>query len=159
MKVVRKLNLDDLEQMIDLRIAIQNHDLKYLKETDVVLSEDLLIENTRKYLIEHLDKNLFMFGLFINNCLVANCGYYLDEHFPTYDNPNGCYGYICNVFTSEKYRRKGFQKEVFSECFNYAKKNGIISFKLSSKDEIAINMYKSFGFYQINDMYRCKVSI
>lgn len=46
MEVVRKLDLNDLEQMVNLRIAIQNHDLKYI--------------------IEHLDKNLFMFGLFIN---------------------------------------------------------------------------------------------
>ena len=159
MEVVRKLDLNDLEQMVNLRIAIQNYDLKYIKEEDIVLNEELLIKNTKKYIEEHLDKNLFMFGLFINDELVANCGYYLDEHFPTYNNTNGYYGYICNVFTKEEYRGKGFQRKVFNECFDYAKKMGITSFKLSSKNEIAINMYKSFGFKQIDNMYSCKVNI
>lgn len=159
MEVVRKLDLNDLEQMVNLRIAIQNHDLKYINKNDIVLGEDILIQKTKKYIMEHLDKNLFMFGLFINNELVANCGYYLDEHFPTYNNINGYYGYICNVFTKEEYRGRGFQKKVFNECFDYAKKIGITSFKLSSKNEIAINMYKSFGFKQIDNMYSCRVNL
>lgn len=159
MEVIRKLDLNDLEQMTNLRIAIQNHDLKYINKNDIVLSEDILIQKTKKYIMEHLDKNLFMFGLFINNELVANCGYYLDEHFPAYNNTNGYYGYICNVFTKEEYRGRGFQKEVFNKCLDYAKKMGITSFKLSSKNEIAINMYKSFGFKQIDNMYSYKVDV
>lgn len=159
MEVVRKLDLNDLEQMINLRIAIQNYDLKYIDNNSIVLTEEQLIEKTKEYFKSHLDKNLFMFGLFIDNELVANCGFYLDEHFPTYNNANGYYGYICNVFTKEEHRGKGFQRKVFNECFDYAKKMGITSFKLSSKNEIAINMYKSFGFKQIDNIYSCKVNI
>lgn len=159
MDAVRKLELNDLEQMVNLRIAIQNYDLKYINKNDIVLSEDLLMKKTKKYINEHLDKNLFMFGLFVNNELVVNYGYYLGEHFPTYNNTNGYCGYICNVFTKEEYRGKGYQRKVFNECFNYAKKRGITKFKLSSKNEIAINMYKSFGFKQIDNMYSCEVNL
>ena len=158
METIRKLNLNDLEQMVNLRIAIQNYDLKYINDKDIIINEDLLKEATRKYIAEHLDKNLFMFGLFIGEELVANCGYYLDEHFPTYINSNGYLGYICNVFTKEEYRGKGYQRKVFNECFEYAKQKGITNFKLSSKNEVAINMYKSFGFKQIDNMYASKVN-
>lgn len=159
MEVIRKLNLTDLDQMVSLRLAIQNYDLKYINDNEIILDESTLIEKTKSYIETHLDKTLFMFGLFIGDELVANCGFYLDEHFPTYNNSNGYYGYICNVFTKEEHRGKGFQRKVFDECFEYAKEMGISSFKLSSKNEIAIKMYKFFGFKQIDNMYSCKVNL
>lgn len=159
MEEIRKLDLNDLDQMTILRTAIQNYDLKYIDKDSIILTEEQLIEKTKEYLKSHLDKNLFMFGLFIDDELVANCGFYLDEHFPTYNNTNGYYGYICNVFTKEEHRGKGYQKKVFNECFEYAKTMGITSFKLSSKNEVAIAMYKSFGFKKIDNMYSCKVNV
>lgn len=159
METISKLNLNDLDQMLSLRIAIQNYDLKYINENEIILNESELIEETKKYFELHLNTSLFMFGAFINNELVANCGFYLDKPFPTYNNTNGYYGYICNVFTKEEYRGKGFQRKVFNECFKYAKEMGIISFKLSSKNKIAIKMYKSFGFKQIDNMYSYKVHL
>lgn len=159
MEVVRKLDLNDLEQMVNLRIAIQNYDLKYINDNEITLDEEALMKKTKSYIENHLDETLFMFGLFIEEELVANCGFYLDKHFPTYNNSNGYYGYICNVFTKKEYRGKGFQKKVFDKCFKYAKEIGITSFKLSSNNEIAIKMYKSFGFKQTNNIYSCKVNL
>ena len=51
METIRKLNLNDLEQMVNLRIAIQNYDLKYINDNDIIINEDLLKEATRKYRI------------------------------------------------------------------------------------------------------------
>ena len=157
MEVVRQLNLDDLEQMINLRIKIQKYDLKYIDSNSIVLSQDELQKKTREYLKKSINNNLFMFGYFIDDKLVANCGFYVDKHFPTYNNPSGITGYICNVFTLEEYRNNGYQKKTFNVCFDYAKKMGITSFKLSSMNESAINMYKSFGFNNNNHTYTCKV--
>lgn len=106
MKGVRKLELNDLE------LAIQNYNFKYINEKDIVLSEKLLMEKTKKYIEEHLD-----------------------------NNTNGYYGYIYNVFTKEEYRFKEFQRKVFNKCFEFVKKMGITSFKSSSKKEITISMY------------------
>ena len=157
MEVVRKLVLDDLKQILLLRIAIQNYDLKYINNDEIILNQDQLIEKTKEYVVKNLDKNLFLFGLFIDDELVANCGFYLDEHFPTYKNKSGYLGYICNVFTKEEYRNKGYQKKVFAECLKYAKEIGITNFKLSSMNETAINMYKSFGFKRNQNTYSLKV--
>lgn len=155
MIVVRKLELKDLEQMILLRIAIQNYYLKYGDKS--VITEAELIIKTRKYIKNHLNKNLFMFGLFIEDELVANCGFYFDEHFPTYSNPSGICGYICNVFTKEKYRGNGYQRLVFKACLEYAKGLGINDFKLNTRNEKAIDLYKSFGFEKANNIYTYKI--
>lgn len=157
METIRKLEITDLEQMISLRIGIQNYDLRYISSDSILLSEDELKEKTREYLKSSLNKNIFMFGYFLDDKLVANCGFYIDYHFPTYNNPSGKTGYICNVFTLEEFRNRGYQKKVFTECFNYAKEMGITSFKLSSLNENAINMYKSFGFISNKSTYSYKV--
>lgn len=153
MEYVRKLDVLDIEQMVLLRIELQDYDLKYVKNKELIGDKDDLILQTKRYLESHLNKNLFMFGYFVGDELVANCGFYLDEHFPTYVNLNGYRGYICNVYTKEKYRGRGYQRKTFNECLNFAKKQGIISFSLSSKNEDAINMYKSFGFRPANGIY------
>jgi len=153
MELIRRLELADLEEMLSLRIKIQNYDLKYMDLDAIVLNQKELEEKTREYLKHSLNNNLYMFGFFIDNKLIANCGFYIDRHFPTYKNPSGITCYICNVFTIEEYRKKGYQKQIFEECFRYAKDMGITSFKLDSVNENAIKMYKSFGFTNNNHIY------
>lgn len=156
MELVRQLNLNDLEQIISLRIKIQEYDKKYISSNSIVLNKDELIKRTKQYLKQSLNNNLFMFGYFIENKLVANCGFYVDKHFPTYDNPSGITGYICNVFTLENYRKNGYQKKLFAVCFDHAQKMGITEFELSSLNESAIKMYKSFGFTNNDHKYTYK---
>ena len=157
MEVIRQLDFEDLDQMINLRIKIQDYDKKYINPNSIVLNENELRKKTNQYLKQSLNNNLFMFGYFINNKLVANCGFYVDKHFPTYDNPSGITGYICNVFTLEKYRKNGYQKKLFTVCFENAKKMGITNFELSSMNDNAIKMYKSFGFTNNDHKYTYKV--
>lgn len=157
MEVVRRLNLDDLEQMISLRIELQEYDLIYVEDNQKILKKKDLIEKTKAYFERHLNNDLYMFGVFIDDELISNCGFFIDEHFPTFVNESGLVGYICNVFTKEKYRKKGYQKKVFDVCFRYAKEMGITNFKLNSRNKNAINMYKTFGFSISNSTYSFKV--
>ena len=157
MENIRRLETSDIEQMINLRIGIQNYDLRYIDKSSIYLNEEDLREKTKEYLKNSLNNNLFMFGYFIDDTLVANCGFYVDNHFPTYNNPSGKLGYVCNVFTLEEYRNKGYQRKVFEECFKFAKDMGITSFKLSSLNDKAINMYSSFGFKKNTNTYALKV--
>lgn len=153
MESLRKLELSDLEEMVTLRIGIQNYDAQFLDDKDIILSEAELKEKSREYLRQNLNDTLYMFGYFVDNKLVANCGFYVDRHFPTYNTPNGITGYICNVFTLEEYRGRGYQRKTFEEALKYAKNLGITNFKLSSINEKAIRMYESYGFTLNNHMY------
>ncbi len=153
METIKKLDLTNLDDMINLRLGIQNYDSKFLDELEILISEKELRERTRKYLMQSLNDNLHMFGYFIDNKLIANCGFYIDKHFPTYNTPNGITGYICNVFTLEEYRNKGYQRKLFQDVLSNAKKMGITYFKLSSINVNAIKMYESFGFTLSDHMY------
>lgn len=159
MELIRKLEFSDLEQMLSLRIEIQNYDSKYMDSKSIILNQKQLEEKTKEYLKNNLNNTLYMFGCFIDKKLIANCGFYIDKHFPTYKNPNGITGYICNVFTLKEYRNKGYQKKVFETCFKYAKEMGITSFRLDSINENAISMYKSFGFINNNHIYSLDIII
>lgn len=157
MEKLCKLELDNLDSMVDLRIGIQNYDAKFLDEKEVLISEDELREKTRDYLKKSLNNNLYMFGLFLDDKLIANCGFYIDSHFPTYNTPNGITGYICNVFTLEEYRGRGYQRKLFAVVLKYAQDMGIINFKLSSINAKAIKMYESFGFELSDHMFTYRV--
>lgn len=166
MEQVRKLELDDIEQILQLRIGIQNYDAKFeiqncdedfMDYNKTILKEEELIRCTKRYIIDNLNKNIYMFGLFINDELIANCGFYIDRHFPTYTNKTGMTGHICNVFTKEQYRNLGYQKKVFNFCFDFAKEMGITNFILSSVNPKAIKMYKAFGFKENNHIYSYKI--
>ena len=157
MEVIRQLEISDLNSMINLRLEIQNYDLRYPGKDKTLIDEAELEKRSRKYLEESLNDNLYLFGLFINNELVSNTGFYLEKHFPTYTNPSGLIAYICNVYTKEEYRNKGYQKKVFNYTLKYAKDMGINKFQLSSLNEKAINMYKSFGFTKKNRVYQLEV--
>ena len=157
MKEIRRLTINDLDEMIELRLEIQNYDLKYIDADKNILTEEELVTKTKEYIENSLDNTLYMFGTFIDNKLVANCGFYIDRHFPTYTNKSGMIGYICNVYTKEECRKKGYMKDLFIYSFNYAKELGITKFQLNSLDENAIKMYKSFGFKKKNSVYYYEV--
>lgn len=159
MKNIRKLEFEDIIRMVDFRMQLQNFDLKDIDENAVLIDEKELYENTYKYLKNNLNQNLFMFGYFVDNELIANCGFILERHFPTYNNPTGLTAYICNVFTLEDYRGRGFQKGLFEFALNFAKSMDIIKFELASKNAKAINMYESFGFIKKNNYYEYNIRV
>lgn len=153
MEELRKLELSDLDQMVSFRLMLQNYDLKYFDPDSTMVDQKQLEENTRQYFKENLDTNILMFGYLIDGKLVSNCGFYVESHFPTYHNPYGKSAYICNVYTEEAYRGKGYQKKVFEFCMAYAKDMGITRFSLDSLNEHAIQMYQSFGFQKDEHIY------
>ncbi len=87
--------------------------------------DDKLEQSTKEYLIHHLNKDLFLYGGFLGEFLVSICGFNCLELFPMQTNLSGKVGFICDVFTLEEYRGKGYQKQVFRYCIEDAEKMGI----------------------------------
>ena len=143
--LVRKLEEKDIEQIIPLRIALQKVD----NLGNLGNEENALIEKTREFLEENLNKDLFMFGTYVDNELVSICGLTILKHFPTVDDLVCKGGYVTCVYTKEEHRQKGYQKKAFEECLRYGKELGIIRYKLSTKNPIAMKMYASFGLKKI----------
>lgn len=140
--IVRKLEKEDIESIIPLRIALQIYDY----DGDLGIDPKLLEDRTRTFLEENLNKELFMFGTFVDEELVSLCGFIISKQFPNAGDLSGEFAYITTVYTKEEHRGQGYQRRVLEECINYAKKLGLIRFKLNTLNPKAMKIYESFGF-------------
>ena len=75
---VRRLNKENIEEIIPLRIALQKVDF----ENNLGIDEQILIDKTREFLNENLDKDLFMYGTYVDRELVSICGLSIFKYFP-----------------------------------------------------------------------------
>ena len=151
---VKRLNKENIEEIIPLRIALQKVDF----ENKLGIDEQILIDKTREFMNENLDKDLFMYGTYINNKLVSICGLSIFKYFPQADDLSCKVGYITCVYTKDEYRGNGYQKQVFQKCIELGKQMGITRFKLSTKNPIAMKMYENFEFKEDKNAKKMSVS-
>ncbi len=81
------------------------------------------------------------------NNIIATCAVQIIEYLPLCTNLSGKIGYISNVYTKEKYRKQGIQKELMNICLEFTKKHDITVLELSSSNPIARKLYANFGFF------------
>ena len=135
----------DIEELSHLRIEQQMDDWKEEFEDNYNL-----LERTKNYLHNHLNKDLFMFVKEVDSKIVATCGLQVIDYLPQC-NDNGRQGYICNVYTKKDYRRMGIQTELIKKVTNLSVEKGLCELGLSSDSEVAVRMYKKLGF-QFDEM-------
>lgn len=131
---------NDIDKLALIRVKEQKEDW----ENEFEDRYDLL-STTKSYLEKHLNKDFFAFVEEINNKIVATCCLQIIDYLPQC-NDNGKQGFICNVYTDEKYRRKGLQKELLNQVIKYSKDNNLCELDLSTSSDNAISLYKKFGF-------------
>ena len=137
---MRLANNTDISNLSKLRIKQQKEDWK-----DEYNDKFNLLEKTEEYLKKHLNHDLFIFLEENKNKIIATCGLQIIEYLPQC-NDNGKQGYICNVYTDKKYRKKGIQTSLLKEAIKFSKEKEIYELNLSTDNEIAINLYKKIGF-------------
>ncbi len=150
---IKRLCKEDIEDIIPLRIALQKFEFK----DNLGIDENILINKTREFLNENLNKDLFMYGVYTNKELVSICGLNILKYFPQANDLSCKVGYIASVYTKEKYRQKGYQKKIFEKCIELGKEFGITRFKLGVVNPIAMKMYESFGFVDDKNAKKMKV--
>ena len=101
---VKKLEKEEIEKIIPLRVALQKHDSVHGK---FVVDEEKLADATRAYLEEAINHDIFMFGGFVEEELVSICGFQLERRLPYMKNLTGRVAFVTSVFTKEEYRRNG----------------------------------------------------
>ena len=130
----------DIDKLALIRVKEQKEDwgIEFEDRNDLVFT-------TKLYLEKHLNKDFFAFIEEIDNNIVATCCLQIIEYLPQC-NDNGKQGFVCNVYTDEKYRRKGLQKELLSQVIKYSIDNDLCELDLSTNSDNAIPLYKKFGF-------------
>lgn len=140
--MIRKLDINDIDSYCNLRVAM------LLSDKSVSYNKEELVLQTREYYEDYINKTLFIFGYIENEEIVSVAAYEVLKRLPTpkINNLNSDIAYVCSIYTKEEYRNKGYSKLLLNEVIEDAKKRGLTRFKLSSHNEIAIKMYKKFGF-------------
>ena len=137
MKLASKLNID---KIVQIRIEQQKEDWK-----EEYFDKYNLKESTKKYLEQHLNNDFYAFIEEENNNIIAICCLQIIDYLPQC-NDNGKQGYICNVYTSKKYRNRGIQTNLLNEVIKFAIKNNLCELNLSTDSESAIPIYRKLGF-------------
>ena len=130
----------DVEVLCKLRVLEQKED--WGKDFEDKYD---LVKQTKEYLLNHINKDFFMFVEECEGKIIATCGLQIIEYMPQC-NDNGKQGFICNVFTIEEFRNKGIQTKLLENVVKFAKKHQICELDLSTDSKIAISMYKKLGF-------------
>ncbi len=138
---IKQLMKEDIPELLNLRIEQQKEYHECLNE-----EENHIIEYTKNYIEENLDKDLFMFGAFEQNEIVAICGYNIWNGFPSMTNHSGKIAYLCSAYTKQEYRGKGIMKDLLNNSIEKIKKQGISRVKLNTSKENAVRIYSRLGF-------------
>lgn len=137
----RIANNEDIEEITKLRVLQQKDAWDGLYPN----KDEEFYMITKNYLEEHLNKDIFLFVEVLDDKIVATCGLQIIKYMPQCVK-SGIEGYICDVFTLRKYRRKGIQTNLIKECIKFAKEKNISEIKLSSGNPEAIRIYQGHGF-------------
>ncbi len=141
--MIRQANLEDIDKLSILRVEHQK-----AEEKEEYSCDDLMLQNNSKMFFQkHLNKDYFCFVKEINNEIIATCAIQIIEYLPLCTNLSGKIGYVSNVYTKEKFRNNGIQKELMKECIDFLKEQNISIAELGTSNPIVINLYKKFGFY------------
>lgn len=137
---MRLANKNDIDKIAILRVKEQKEDWnnEYEDKYD-------LVNTTKLYLEKHLNNDIYVFIEENNDDIIATCCLQIIEYLPQC-NDNGKQGFICNVYTEPKYRKKGVQTKLLNEVIEYSKKINLCELDLSTDSDVAISLYKKFGF-------------
>ena len=148
---MRLANKKDIKELSNLRINQQMDDWKEEYENKLDL-----FDRTKIYLKKHLNKDLYIFVEEKNGNIIATCGIQIIDYLPQC-NDNGKQGYVCNVYTKEKYRNQGIQTLLIKRVISFAKENRLCELSLSTDSDEAISIYKKMGFEFDNLMMKLEI--
>lgn len=137
---MRLANKNDIEYLAMIRINQQKDDWE-----NEYIDKDNLLNRTKLYLENHLNKDFYAFIEEIDNNIVSTCCLQVIEYLPQC-NDNGRQGYICNVYTKDEYRNNGIQTRLMEYVIDYAMEKKLCKLKLSTDSDKAISIYKKCGF-------------
>lgn len=132
---------------------ITENDLNALMELYSQLSPTNvgLADNKREIIWSEIErnKNITYLGMFDDNRLISSCFIAI---IPNFTNQGKSIGYIENVITDVKYRRKGIGKKIILKAIEIAEKSNCYKVFLESgiNRKEAHMFYKSIGFDDTN---------
>lgn len=99
----RLAEIEDIDQIAELRILQP----KELFKKNYKIDDEKFYNNTKIFLLENLNKNIYFLVKELDNKLVSMCGIQLVKYMPLHKEELVERGYVCGVYTREEYRKMG----------------------------------------------------
>ena len=140
MKIVQ-LDKKAVNEFSRLRIQLFEELGEISKNSD--LSE--LKTKTHQYYLSYVNKDLFSWGIFQGDSLIAIGSLCLFTRIPYKENLNGLEGYILNIYTVPEARKNGYANQILNAIIEFSQKNNINRLWLNSSEQ-ARHLYLEKGF-------------
>jgi ribosomal protein S18 acetylase RimI-like enzyme len=143
----RKAEIKDIELLCELRIEV----LRAANGFDKNVNMDNVYIETKDYFNNYFNTKQHITYLAFDDEGITGCGsicFY--KVMPTYNIQNGKKAYIMNMYTKEKYRRKGIGLKILGLLINEARNEGIKSIQLEAT-EMGKYLYKKYGFNELKN--------
>lgn len=138
----RLAEIEDIDQIAELRILQQ----KELFKENYKIDDEKFYNNTKIFLQENLNKNIYFFVKELDNKLVSMCGIQLVKYMPLHNEELVERGYVCSVYTREEYRKKGIQTHLLREVIKFSNDKNIGILELKTSNPEAVKVYHKVGF-------------
>ncbi|MBR2683393.1 MAG: GNAT family N-acetyltransferase [Atopobiaceae bacterium] len=139
---IERASLDDLDQLIKLRLAYLADDFGALDPEQIVQIRETL----PGYLHKHLDTDLLAFVARAEDGAIMSCAWLLlVEKPPSPRFPNGRTGVLFNVYTAPQYRRQGLARRTMGALIEEAYRLRLDVLELHATED-GYPLYRSLGF-------------
>lgn len=142
-------NLDDIDELVRLRIAYMIDDFGQISDYERECMEKQLPD----YFKRRLNKELIAFVARDEGRLVAAAYLLIIEKPANPFLPNGYDGEVLSVYTEEEYRNRGICSELINNMIEYARENKLCRIELMATDE-GYPIYKKLGFEDKKQKYK-----
>lgn len=139
---IYKATLNDIEDLVKLRIDYLKMDLGNLSESD----EKTIREQSKIYFAKHIHAGDFIALMAKIDGKIVSAAFLAIQEKPA--NPSfitGITGTLLNVITYPEYRKQGIASKVVQRIINEAEKMGVSSIDLSSTED-GKTLYEKIGF-------------
>ena len=138
--IYRKAMSEDINDLVEMRMAYLLENQEYIKETDCIRMEKSL----PSYYERHLNQDFFAY-LAVDKKIVATVFLVVEErpanpHFIT-----GKIGVLMNVYTRNEYRRRGIAKQLVAMAIDDSKVMNLSKIELMATED-GYKLYKTLGF-------------
>lgn len=145
---IRKAKISDIEDLVRLRRVM--FESMGFDNQDQLNSAD---KAAKSYFKHSIEKNEFYGWLAVSGKdeIIGTGGLVIDQHPPGPANLSGKIGYIMNLVTDPKYRRKGIARKIMLSMLNWLRETDITLSSLhASKD--GKSLYDEIGYLETNEM-------
>ena len=145
---IRRASTADLEALVEHRAAMFR-DMNYKDEAAL----KAMSAKFRVWLLEHLSAGDYLAWLAVapGGSIAAGAGVWLMDWPPHMIGQDSRRGNILNVYTAEKFRRRGLARQLMETVLAWCRENGIDTIVLHASPA-GRSLYDAMGFAPTNEM-------